>query len=111
VGSDPGSRSDAADVDSRRPQLLHPLLVGSGISEDDVDLVEIANMAESDAPELRGVGYRDDALRGSGCGALDRRLGKKVGSNARLDVDAARAHHTRVESELRKRRFGKTPHQ
>ena len=57
--------SDAADVDSHRPQLLHPLLVGAGISEDDVDLVEIADVAERHPPELQGVGHDDDPLRGS----------------------------------------------
>ncbi len=111
VGLSPDSASDAADIDSHRPQLLYPLLVGSGISQDDVDLVEIADMAERHSPELRGIGHRDDPLRGPGGGALDCRLGEKVGSDARLGVDAARAHHARVESELRKRRFGETPRQ
>lgn len=111
VDGGPGSVSDAADVDSHRPQLLHPLLVGSGISQDDVDLVEIADMAERHSPELRRVGHRDDPLRGSGGGALHRRLGEKVGRDASLGVDAARAHHAGVESELSKRRFGKSPRQ
>jgi len=106
-----GSGSDAADVYSRRPQLFHPLLVGPGVSEDDIDFVEIADMAERHAPEFRGVGHRDDPLRGSGGGALDRRLGEKVRSNARLDVDAARAHHERVETELREGRLSETPRQ
>jgi 2-haloacid dehalogenase len=111
VGLSLDSASDAADIDSQRPQLLHPLLVGSGISQDDVDLVEIADMAERHSPELRGIGHDDDSLRGSGGGALDRRLGEKVGSNARLGVDAARAHHARVESELSNRRFSESPRQ
>jgi 2-haloacid dehalogenase len=68
-------------------------------------------MTERHAPELRGVGHRDDPLCGSGGGALDRGLGEEVGRNARLGVDAARAHHAGVESELRKRRFGETPRQ
>jgi 2-haloacid dehalogenase len=111
VGSRSESASDAADIDSHRPQLLHLLLVGSGISQDDVDLLEIADMAERHAPELRGVGHRDDPLRGSGGGALDRGLGEKVGRNARLGVDAARAHYACVEAELRKGRFGETSRQ
>ena len=111
MGSVPVSGSDAADIDARRPQLLHALLVGCGVSQDDVDLIEIADMAESHSSELRRVGHRDDPLRGSGGGAVDRRLGKKVGGDARLEVDAARADYTRVESELRKRRFGKAPDQ
>src|ERR1700677_603351 len=106
-----GSGSDAADVDSRRPQLLHPLRVGSGISENDVDLVEIADMAEGDAPELGGVGHDNDPLRSSGGGAFDRRLGEEMSSDAGLHVDTAGTHHTRVESELRERRLGETPHQ
>jgi 2-haloacid dehalogenase len=68
-------------------------------------------MTERHAPEFRGVGHSDDPLRGSAGGSLDRRLGQKVGGNASLDVDAARAHHAGVESELRKGRFGETPHQ
>jgi 2-haloacid dehalogenase len=111
VGSIPDSASDAADIDSHRPQLLHLLLVGSGISQDDVDLFKIANMAERHAPELRGVGHRDDPLRGSGGGALDSGLGEKVGRDARLGVDAARAHYACVEAELRKGWFGETPRQ
>ena len=111
VGLGPDSESDAADIDAHRSQLIHPLLVGSGIGQDDVDLVEIADMTECDSPEFRGVGHRDDPL-GRSCGsAFDRCLGEKVGSDARLGVDAARAHHVRVESELRKGRFGETPRQ
>ena len=34
-----------------------------------------------------------------------------MSSDAGLDVDTARTHHTRVESELRERRLGETPHQ
>ncbi len=111
AGSIPDSASDAADIDSHRPQLLHLLLVGSGISQDDVDLFKIADMAERHAPELRGVGHRDDSLRGSSGAALDRGLGEKVGRNARLGVDAARAHYACVEAELRKGWFGETPRQ
>jgi len=110
-GSSAESGSDAADIDSHRSQLLHPPLVGSGIGQDDVDLVEIADVSERHSPDLRGVGHGDDPLRASGGGALDRRLGEKVGRHARLGVDAARAHHVRVESELRKRRFGEAPRQ
>ena len=111
VGSRSESASDAADIDSHRPELLHPLLVGSGIGQDDVDLVEIADMTERHSPELRGVGDRDDPLRGSGSGALDRGLGEKVSRHARLGVDAARAHYACVEAELSKRRFGEASRQ
>jgi 2-haloacid dehalogenase len=111
VGVIPDSASDAADIDSHCPQLLHLLLVGSGICEDDVDLVKIADMAERHAPEFRGVGHRNDSLRGSDSGALDRGLGEKVGRNAGLGVDAARAHYACVEAELSERRFGETPRQ
>lgn len=72
VGSGPGSVSDAAYVDPRNPQLLHHLLVRFGIGEDDVDVVEIADMTERDPAELRGVGHRDDPLRGFGRGTLYR---------------------------------------
>jgi 2-haloacid dehalogenase len=68
-------------------------------------------MAECHSPELRGVGHRDNPLGGSGSGPLDSRLGEEVARNARLGVDAARAYHARVESELRKGRFGETPRQ
>ena len=68
--------SDAADVDSRRPQLVHYLLIGFGIGDDDVDVVEIADMAERHPAELRGVGHRDDPLRGFGGAPLHRRLGE-----------------------------------
>jgi hypothetical protein len=75
-GSLPGSVSDAAHVDSSRPQLLHHLVVGFGIGEEDVDIAEIADMAERDPTELRGVGHSDYPLRGFGGGTLHRRLGE-----------------------------------
>jgi 2-haloacid dehalogenase len=68
-------------------------------------------MAERHSTELRRVGYDDDPLRCSGGGALHGRLGKKVGSDARLGVDAAGTHDARVEPELRKRMFGDTTRQ
>ena len=111
VGSGRRPESDAADVDSGGPQLLEPLGVRSGVGENDVDLVKVADVAERHPPKLRGVGHRDDSLRGSGGAALDRGLGEKVGSDASLGVDAARAHHARVESELRKGGLGETPRQ
>jgi len=111
VGSLPGSVSDAAQVDSRRPQLVHHLLVGLGIGQDDVDVVEIADMAEGHPAELRGIGHHDDPLGGFGGGTLHRRLGQQVSGDARIGVDAARTHHAGVEPELRETGLGETSYQ
>lgn len=106
-----GPGSHAAYVDSRRPQLAHHRLVGSGIGEDNADVVEITDMTERHPSELRGIGHRDDPLRRPGGCPLHCRLGEKMGGYARLGVDAARAHYVRVEPELRERRFGETSRQ
>jgi len=68
-------------------------------------------MAERHPSELRRVGHRDDPLRGSRGGALHSRLGEKVRRNARFGIDAAGAHHVRVEPELREGGFGETSRQ
>lgn len=111
LGSWPPAASDAADVDSRRAELFHYLLIGSPIGEEDVDIVEIADVAERHPAELRGVGYRNNPLRGFGGGSLHRRLGEQVRCDAGLDVDAAGTHHARVEPELREGWFGETSNQ
>jgi 2-haloacid dehalogenase len=111
VGSGPASASDEANVDSCVPQFVHHLLAGSCIGEDDVDVLEIADVAERHSAELRGVGDGDNPLRGSGRGALHRSLCEKVGCDAGRHVDTARAHHERVEPELRKRMLGESSRQ
>src|SRR5665213_956246 len=99
----PGPTSDAAYVDSRLLQVVHRLAVGVAVGENDVDVIEVADVAECHPTELRGIGYHDDPLRGLRGGPLHGCLGEQVCGDARLGVDAARTHHTRIESELRKR--------
>jgi 2-haloacid dehalogenase len=87
------------------------VLLGFGISENDVDTVEIADMAERHPTELRGVGHNDHPLRDFGGGTLHRRLGEQVSRDARLGVDATGTHHACVEPELRERRLDEATRQ
>ena len=72
----------AAHVDSRLPELVHLLTVGVAVGDDDIDVAEIADMAECHPAELRGVGDDDDPLRGLRGVPLHGCLGEEVGGDA-----------------------------